>query len=254
MRITMSPQDYATAFHLLSSTSKHHLQIAGVIEERVLPHLPAQPSLLDVGAGPGKIAEVLAPHLGAVTLVEPNREQLAGFSLGEATIFPGTFEDFSPPGQYDIVLCSHMLYHVPQAQWGAFVDRLLSLVRPGGYCVIVLGADRGQNYEMHRDFTGSVIDSSRLLLLLEERQIPFEVAATRNSYTAQHLDDMVTLCRFFVLEDCFTPDQLAALTDEEAGALEAKIRGHAEGLRIEDGTYRLEQDDDVILVRKQAPG
>ncbi|HEX8435515.1 hypothetical protein [Archangium sp.] len=37
MRITMSPQDYATAFHLLSVTSRHPENIGQVIEGHVLP-------------------------------------------------------------------------------------------------------------------------------------------------------------------------------------------------------------------------
>lgn len=253
MRITMSPEEYATAFHLLSATARHHVNIGDVVQERIVPFLPEKPSLLDVGAGPGKVAEQLAPHFGSFTLIEPNPQQLRSFALEGAEILHDTFERFESSRRYDLVLCSHVLYHVPLAQWGSFIDRLLEFVRPGGYCMIVLGAARGQNYELHRDFTSSIIDSSSLLATLKDKDLRFEVVARTNGFTASSLDDMVTLCRFFVLEDCYTAEQLAALTEAQSRELEDKIRKHAERCLSADGTYRLEQDEDLFILPRPGP-
>lgn len=252
MRISMSPQDYATAFRLLSTTSRHAVDISAVIKQRVVPNLPEGPSLLDVGAGPGSIASILAPHFKVITLIEPNREQLAAFTLEGAEIIPEQFENIALGRRYDLVLCSHMMYHVVPEQWGGFIDRLLAAARPGGYCVIVLGAPRGQNYELHRDFTTSIIESSLLMTILREKQIPFDVIPTENSFTAATFDEMVALCRFFVLEDCYTREKLAALSEAEAGELDAKIRAHAERCRVADGPFRLQQGDDVVILRTQS--
>jgi 2-polyprenyl-3-methyl-5-hydroxy-6-metoxy-1,4-benzoquinol methylase len=123
MGITMSPQDYATAFRLLSLTSRHHENIGQVVEERILPRLPERPSLLDVGAGQGKVAERLSPHFGSLTLLEPNREQIGALALEGAKIFHITLESYSSPERYDLVLCSHVLYHVPLPAWGGFISR-----------------------------------------------------------------------------------------------------------------------------------
>ncbi|OJH40208.1 hypothetical protein [Cystobacter ferrugineus] len=68
MGITMSPQEYATAFRILAASARHPENIQQVVEERILPRLPKQPTLLDVGAGSGKVAERLAPHFGSLTL------------------------------------------------------------------------------------------------------------------------------------------------------------------------------------------
>jgi ubiquinone/menaquinone biosynthesis C-methylase UbiE len=56
MRITLSSEDYAAAFRILSANDRHHLNLAELVENRVAPCLPAVPSLLDVGAGSGKVA------------------------------------------------------------------------------------------------------------------------------------------------------------------------------------------------------
>jgi SAM-dependent methyltransferase len=248
MGITMSPQDYATAFRLLSLTSRHHENIGRVIEERLLSRLPERPSLLDVGAGPGKVAERLFPHVGSLTLLEPNREQIGALALERTKIFHSTLESYSSPETYDLVLCSHVLYHVPLPDWGGFIDRLLAFTRPGGFCVIILGAARGQNYQLHRDFTATVISSAQLIETLREKRIAHEPVATMNGFSATSFEEMYTLCRFFVLEDCFTAAQIAALSKDEVRGLEDKIRMHAERCRGADGVYRLEQDEDVIII------
>ena len=77
MGITMSPQDYATAFRLLAASARHPENIGQIVEERILPQLPKQPALLDVGAGSGKVAQRLARHFSSLTLLEPNRNQIA---------------------------------------------------------------------------------------------------------------------------------------------------------------------------------
>lgn len=250
MGITMSPQDYATAFRLLASTARHPENIGRVVEERVLPRLPKRPSLLDVGAGPGQVAQRLAPHFGSLTLLEPNKDQIAGLQLEGAKVVNETLERYDSPERYDVVLCAHMMYHVPLSDWGGFTDRLLSFVRPGGFCVVVLGAPQGQNYEMHRDFTDLVITSAQLLAVLQQKQLPHEVVLTANGFFAKTFEEMYTLCRFFVLEDCYTPARLAALSPDEARKLDEKLRMHAERCRGADGVYRLEQGDDVIIIPK----
>ena len=56
MRITLSPEDYAAAFRILFVNDRHHLNLAELVEDGGAPRLPAMPSLLDVGAGSGKVA------------------------------------------------------------------------------------------------------------------------------------------------------------------------------------------------------
>jgi 2-polyprenyl-3-methyl-5-hydroxy-6-metoxy-1,4-benzoquinol methylase len=250
MNITLSPQDYATAFHLLAKTARHHENIGQWVERNLLSRLPARPSLLDVGAGPGTVTRRLASHFGSLTLLEPNREQLGAFDLPGARLIHGTLESFQSPEKYDLVLCSHVLYHVPVSGWGGFLERLLSFVRPGGYCLLALGSAQGQNYELHRDFTQTVITTEQLKAVLKQKQLPYEVAETQNAFSAATFEEMYTLCRFFVFEDCYTAEQLAALSEGEARLLDARIREHAERCREPDGVYRLTQDEDLILVPK----
>jgi SAM-dependent methyltransferase len=251
MRTVMTPQDYAAAFHLLSVSSRHPENIARAVREHVLPWLPERPSLLDVGAGPGKVAQLLAPHFASLTLLEPNRAQISGLSLKGAKVLHSTLEGYDSTEQHDLVVCSHVLYHVPVAEWGGFIDRLLARVRPGGYCMVSLSAARGQSYQLQRDFTPAMISSEQLIATLKGKGLAHQVIAAMNGFSTSSFEEMYTLCRFIVLENCFTEEQLVAMTGDEARQLEEKLRGHAERCRGTDGVYRLEQAEDLVLIPKQ---
>ena len=250
MGITMSPQDYATAFRLIAASARHPENIGQAVEARILPHLPKQRALLDVGAGSGKVAERLAPHFGSLTLLEPNQNQIAGLKLDKARILLEPLERYPSSEQYELVVCSHVLYHVPLSEWGGFIDRLLTFVRPGGYCVIVMAAARGPTYALCRDFSETMLFGEQLHTTVQRKRLPHEVLATMSGFVANTFEEMNTLCRFLVLEGCYTAEQLAALSEEELRALDEKIRVHAERCRGDDGVYRLEQDEDLIILPK----
>ena len=167
----MSPQEYATAFRLLAASARHPEYLGRFVEERLLSQLPKQPTLLDVGAGSGKVAERLAPHFASLTLLEPNPNQLAGLKLDKATVHVEPLERFHSTEKYDVVLCSHVLYHVPPSDWAGFIDRTLSFVRPGGYCLFVMTAARGETYELCRDFSESLIFSDHMISAVRQMRL-----------------------------------------------------------------------------------
>lgn len=274
MSITLSERDYATAWRLIASTSRHDRNIAGVIVSRLLPELGPGPTLLDVGAGSGAVSRRLAPHFSHVTLVEQNADQIAAnraelLDLG-ATIFDGSFADFSTPEKFDVVLCSHVFYHVPRPAWSAFVDRLLGFVRPGGFCVVVLvgGPTDGAGHSlaalpperrslplrhtthdaMRRDFSDDAVNTEMFAAELAKKDVPFQIVSTINTWDARTAEEMYSICRFVVYEDCLTPEQLADMTGQQAQALDLKIRKHAEACPRADGMYHLEMEDGIVII------
>ncbi len=250
MGITLSPQDYATAFRILGATARHPENIARLVEERILPGLRKQPSLLDVGAGSGLVSKRLAPHFGSLTLLEPNGHQIAGFQHEKARVVVDSLERYHSAEQYDFVVCCHVMYHVPLESWGGFIDRLMSFVRPGGHCLMVMTARRGPTYELCRDFKEMEASSEEVVSTVRQLRLPHEVIATMAGFSTQTFEEMYTLCRFFVFEGCYTAEQLAAMSADEARRIDEKIRVHAERCRGADGVYRLEQDEDFVLISK----
>lgn len=253
MAITLSPQDYATAFRILAATARHPELLRKLLEEKLLSQLPPQPTLLDVGAGSGMVAERLAPLFRSLTLLEPNPAQIAGFQHEKAKIFLESLEHHPLGEQYDVVLCSHVMYHVPLPSWGAFINRLLAFVRPGGYCLILMAAARGPTYDLCRDFTDTQLFSHQVVEAVRQLKLPHEVVPLLCGFSTKTYEEMYTLCRFFVFEGSYTAEQVAAMSEDEAHAIDEKIRAHTERCRSTDGLFRLWQDEDLVILPKPAP-
>ncbi len=96
---------------------------------------------LDIGCGGGLIAEPLARLGGDVTAIDPAIENIeaarhhadaGGIHIDYQAI---TAEELVTKGQsYDLVTCLEVIEHVPDP--AAFVETLMSLVKPGGLLVL----------------------------------------------------------------------------------------------------------------------
>lgn len=99
---------------------------------RVLPSVPNDARLLDIGAGHGVFA-VLARDRGArVVAVEPDLRKVRpvagiGFVAGYDPVVRGTF---------DAISIIDVLYRFPVAEWDALLQRCAERLRPGGVLLI----------------------------------------------------------------------------------------------------------------------
>ena len=255
LAITLSPEEYATAFRLMAASATHPQNIAQVVEERLLPQLRSEPTLLDAGAGSGVVAEQLAPFFSALTLLEPNPNQIAGFRHDRAVVLHESLQTFASTEQFDLVVLSHVLYHVPPAEWLSFVERVMTFVRPGGYALIVMAAARGPEYELCRAFADTLTgDGAQLIATVRDANYDYDVVATMSGFKAATLSEMETICRFLVLETCYTAKQLGDLDVEQSQALDSEIQSRAKSYRTADGKYQLDQDEDIVIIRKESVG
>lgn len=102
---------------------------------RVLKHIPAGSSILDVGAGHGVFA-VLALESGAssVTAVEPDLRKVFSSAAAPARWVAGF--DSAVLGSFDVVTMFDVLYRIPLDDRDALFSRLVERVRPGGRLLI----------------------------------------------------------------------------------------------------------------------
>jgi precorrin-6B methylase 2 len=114
--------------------------------QTIIAALQAAPgaTVLDIGAGTGAWACLLARHARLVTAVEPSPamvevmgENIAAEGIGNVEIVQGTWPDASV-ATHDLTLCSHAMYG--QAHLPAFVQRLMAVTRRT--CFLVLRAPR----------------------------------------------------------------------------------------------------------------
>ncbi len=112
--------------------------------DKVLGHVDARSTVLDVGAGTGRHSVPLARAVKRVIAVEPSpsmashlREWAQDEGLGNIDIIEGTWPEVDVPA-CDVVVCSHVLY--PLAEIEPFLRKLDDAAR--GYCFLLLHDDQ----------------------------------------------------------------------------------------------------------------
>jgi SAM-dependent methyltransferase len=103
---------------------------------RVLPHLPAQARVLDLGAGHGTFA-LLAVASGApsVVAVEPDARKLLATYRHPGVRFVAGYSD-SVGGIFDAVTVFDVLYRIPLDSWDGLLRQAHDRLVPGGVLLI----------------------------------------------------------------------------------------------------------------------
>ncbi len=108
----------------------------------VMSQLDSDATLLDIGAGTGAWAVLMARRAGRVTAVEPSaamidvlREKLATDGITNVAVVQGTWPDVSME-PHDFSLCSHAMYACPDLP--AFIRRMAASTQRT--CFLVLRA------------------------------------------------------------------------------------------------------------------
>lgn len=119
-------------------------KLAMVLRER----LGQESRLLDVGTGNGEyldlaLTKAAVSNKVSLTLVEPSddlsiqlKDRFERFS--STKVFTTDLQSFESDERFDVVLMSHLFYHIPRAMRGEQLARALSLLKQDGALVIVL--------------------------------------------------------------------------------------------------------------------
>ncbi len=98
-----------------------------------------KPDLLEVGSGRGWLSNILNLYTN-VTGIEPETDicQLAQQTLPDIKFLNYGLTEFynSHKAQFDIIVCSEVIEHVPYPNQDEFINQLYALLKPGGVLVI----------------------------------------------------------------------------------------------------------------------
>jgi SAM-dependent methyltransferase len=208
--------------------------------------LPARHTFVDAGAGNGQVTAWFLNQFERTIAIEPSpslnvelRQNCPG-----AEVLPETILDAEPSVRADLVLCSHVLYYVPQSDWQACVARMASWLAPIGALVIVL-----QNHET---------DCMRMLEAFHGRR--FDLTALGQEFDRDHGRDY-QVERQLVPAHVTAPDLARALIIAEfmlnllpmpnpppRSALEEYVRKHFEA---PGGGFRFSCHQDFLIIRRR---
>jgi hypothetical protein len=141
----------------------------------------------------------------------------------------------------DFVLCSHVLYYIPQNDWTAILERLTSWLGAHGAAVVLLGNSNADVIALLRDFFGWNIDLAPAVHEFKARHDDdFEILThTLNcKIVVDDLESACTLTRFFLSD---YPNWGKTVTRRR---VEEYVRSHFTDPR----GYRLSCDQDALLL------
>jgi SAM-dependent methyltransferase len=211
----------------------------------VIASLPKRQAFLDVGAGGGHLTVPVSEEFMTTTVVEPDPRQAAMFRT-RCPHFRVYNEDWTnvhlETEQFDLILCSHVLYYIPPGAWMGTIEKMYRHLAPGGSLIIVMQSPYGEVARFFTTFTPYDIP----IIELEEEALSrygheaVTLESFQNEIFTESLDDMVEIGLFL-------------LVDRHYRAHSPEIRRYFQDHHAVSGGYRIVQDEILLAIRKIPP-
>jgi Methyltransferase domain len=200
---------------------------------------------VDAGAGDGSMTAALAKLFDRTIAIEPNSALRAELvrRCPEAEIVEAPLGNARIASAADFVLCSHVLYYIPQSDWTDTLERLTSWLGAQGVVVVLLANSNADVIALAREFFGGNIDLAPAVQEFRARHDDFEITMhTLNcEVVVDDLESACTLTRLFLSD---YPDWGRTVTRRR---VEDYVRSHFTDPR----GYRLSCDQDALLLLRR---
>jgi len=195
--------EYAEAFATLlrsyGSRASLYEEVRGLLAD-----LPKDAVAIDWGAGTGDLTRVLLEKASLVYAIEPSPELRIALAVNcpAAQINTGTIMSVEPSRPANVAVMSHVLYHVPDHEWGAHVMRAARFLSPDGVLLVVLkDPDSGCN-RMLEHFGAAPFD---LLAGLERvvrhhKEFDFTFSHSPHAISLNTFEDTLRVARFMMAD------------------------------------------------------
>lgn len=191
--------------------------------------------MLEIGPGPGHISHGLGRVFKKISLVEPNshffKSIASRLNSMDFEIHNCTFEDFEcRKSKYDLVVISHVLYHVDSRKWGYFLAKAYDCVAEGGLLAIAMIHDDGPYYQWLTRHLGNAFSAREVRKLLDRLGLKYNSVIQPLSLVfntgsvAQDFEAAYKLVYFLVVEDGIEQEQYRIMTVGQSKSLEKQLR------------------------------
>lgn len=155
---------------------------AGELSDILQEKLSQGINILDVGTGNGEYLELVLSKVDTkisdntrLTLVEPSGDlvvQLKNrftkhFASDRLNIFHSSLQEFTSEDSFDVILMSHLFYHLPRTSWTTELTKALSLLKEDGVLIIVL-REKDDAYDFKMTFKPLLFDASFKALTIDD--------------------------------------------------------------------------------------
>ncbi len=238
--------DYQAAFHAFLSHTDQKDRAHEWLDDEV-NRLARRETFVDAGAGTGKLTAWLLPRFRNVVAIEPNPslERELRSACPTARVFPNTMLEISEQFDADFVLCSHVFYYLPPAEWEANLRQLLSWLRVGGVLAAAIQNPLSDCMQMLAQFLGRRNDLATLCPIAEATSGGTFQARIETVPARIETADLATACTVaeFILN--VLPIPSPPLWED----FERYVDQH---FRQPDGSYRFSCDQDFLRVERIA--
>lgn len=237
--------DYQRAFQVFLDHTNQKTQERDWLL-RFVESLPRRDLFIDAGAGNGAVMIWLIDRFRRTIGIDPNPGLLDQFRqlCPQAEPILGTIMDADPGAKADLVLCSHVLYHIPRAEWLANLEKMASWLNPGGALVVVLQTPDSGRHRLLSQLTGQRYDLAevgREFQAVHGDRFTVRIEATPARVEVPTFADAVTVTEFMINDYLQEhPRPRAELADY--------VQQH---FARPDGSYRIPVDQDFLQIRLQ---
>jgi predicted SAM-dependent methyltransferase len=250
MTTNFSHEFYAETFSDFANRSDHTEQIIKILTDFTTNKLSNKDRLLDIGSASGKIAKALSSHFNHITLIEPNNEYENSYAeIKNHTLFKSTFDEFSDDNKYDLILCSHILYHVERGNWLDFIKKIHDYLAPNGKAVIIMIAERGDNHKVYEKINKNYGNSQQVKDRLSLLNINYDMMNYVTTYKTSDYDRIKCLLNFFFIDNSFSSFEYANLSGLEKQNIDSLVDEHILNHKIDD-YYVYQEEVDILIISK----
>lgn len=242
--------EYEKIERVFTKNTGHITSLVNFVKYKIIPLINSKKSFLDIGSGPATITKPLSQFFETTSVVEPNRAYESLYQENNFTAYIANFQDIALPKNFDVVLCSHVLYHIPQHEWVSYLKKMHQTINAGGKGIVTLVAPRGKWHELRASINPEYSNSGKVEKVLKELNIPYELTAHQSVFKVENYEDFRALAHVFVIDDCYLPHEYSKLSDSEKLIIEQKIEDFITTCRQPDGSYLFVDEDDYIVMHK----
>lgn len=165
-------------------------------------------TVLDIGAGTGCLTIPLAKIARKVVALEPSREALTYLErkalknkLTNIEFIKSKWEKIGHIGTFDIVLCSHTIYHL--RDWSKVIRKMLQISRKHAIVVVHCKNDEFHKflgtfwYQVHQYDYPNTHNHSYILDLIGQMKLKPYVKFIDCKLSIPNVREAMTLCKFF---------------------------------------------------------